>query len=180
MSKQSDFTEFYEKSYDKVYRFVRARRFPNNHISDLVSKIFERAWINFDKYLEQGKPDYWVYNIATNVCNYEWRRNKKRGETLSEDVDKFLSLLPSSNKESEIEILAQKKDLKNKFQNLIIELQPKQREVVMMRLEGYTYDEIGFKFGISKQAARKRMLKAIEILEEPLIDFMEKNSDYFR
>ncbi len=49
-------------------------------------------------------------------------------------------------------------------------LTPRQREVVELFLQGYTFEEIGDRWGISKQAAHKLFLRACEAIRQRWAD----------
>lgn len=168
-----EFTNFYAKYHERVFRYVRAMRFPFNHTNDLVSKVFERCWQRFTEYrtLESDKQNlFWVMRIAENVCSYEKRRLWKRGEILLEGVWELEQALErsrnyqNSEKSAEEEFL--RKELLSQFMKSVMTLPRRQREVIKLRMEGFTYADIGGILRISDEACRRRMVRAVNSLKQ--------------
>ena len=176
--REKEFSEFYHRHYEKIFRFVRAKKFPYNHISDLVGKIFEKAWRRFDEYTARSEETkkYWIYDIARDTCRYEWTRAKRRQEFLSEDVE---TVFRNDDKNPVLDTYISS-EWRRQFLKIILDLPDKQKEVVMLKLEGYKYVEMGELLNISSQACRKRMATAISNLKGPLAKLLETNPDIMK
>lgn len=168
---EAKFHDFYEANYRKIYNFVRAKKFPYNHLNDLVSKIFEICWRRFGEYVD--RPDvHWIYRIAENACNYERRKFWQARTNVLDSPDFTENAVSANAKNQEQEIISTEE--KAEIMQVIAALPGKQREVFILRLNGYTYEEIATSLGVSGEAVRKRMLSAVAKCRHLIVPLLRK------
>jgi len=74
----SKFSYLYEKYFIAIYRFVYNRVGDEATAADLTSQVFLKAMKSIKKYEFRGLPfSSWLYRIASNELNLEFRENKK-------------------------------------------------------------------------------------------------------
>src|ERR1700730_9389270 len=62
---QAAFGELYERYVKKIYAYIYYRTGNQHDAEDLTSRVFHRALIHIDSYVERGVPfQAWLYRIA--------------------------------------------------------------------------------------------------------------------
>ncbi len=172
---KKDFENFYNKNFEKIYRFVFFRvAYDKELAADLVSEIFMKALENFASYDPKKSESAWIFTIAKNhLVNY-WR-DFKTTESLSAHFE------PEENGNGDSSLLtlslekyrknSDKAEAKNRVNWILDELEPPEREIVTFHyLFGYSYAEVGKITGMSAGAvkvAAHRALKKLRKMYEP-------------
>ena len=101
-------------------------------IDDLFQEILIRLWNGFDHYEGRSSAQTWVYRVALNTAINQDKKERHRIETipLTVDIDPYEDDDPSSQQIREL-------------YNRISRLDLIDRSLVLLWLEGVTYDEIG-------------------------------------
>ena len=177
-AKQRSFLEFYDKFAPKVFAYARARSYQAEAAEDIVQKVFEIAWRRFDEVAGKPSPDLWILRITENTCRYERRKFWRRQEVLvssNTDIDKLTVSDPAKARflESPLERKIIEDELYGTLQKFVSQLPKKQREVFEMRMSSITYEEIGYALHISAEAARRRMLRAMDAGKHLFGEFLE-------
>lgn len=135
---------WYEKYKVGLFRFAFSILKDFDSAEDVLQEVFLRLLSG--KYApEPGKQQAYLYRAARNLCYDELRRQKRHRE--------------------EAQATAATEDYA--YLELIAPLEPKEREIVTLKIVGgLTHREIGKVMGITEQAAKKRYLRAIEKLRE--------------
>ena len=120
--------------YSVCYMFSRDKE----EINDLFQEILVRLWLGFDQFENRSSVNTWVYRIALNTAINGNKRTKRRPQTvsLSTDID------PYDPQDSSLEQIRQ-------LYALIHQLDVMDRGLVLLWLEGISYDEIAAVMGIS-------------------------------
>jgi len=191
MEKQYDSLDTYiglakktiSKFCPKFYNGLSAEMLKNNDaISDVATAIMYADW-RFDpnrkgkngqqKTLYSYRNQCAIWAIKTYVTN----KYKKNHDTISldfntKDSDNSLhSSMPDTRVEEPVEILIkneQEINLSMLINNLLLNnnLSEKQREQIKLYyLEDHTLSQIGKKFGVSREAIRQNIKRALEIIK---------------
>ena len=120
--------------YSVCYMFSRDKE----EINDLFQEILVRLWLGFDQFEQRSSVNTWVYRIALNTAINSDKRAKRRPQTvpLSTDID------PYDPQDSSFEQVRQ-------LYALINQLDVMDRGLVLLWLEGISYDEIAAIMGIT-------------------------------
>lgn len=160
---KADFKAFYDKHFDRVYRFVYFRVRNNVEVAeDLTSEIFIKALANFAKYDPEKSESAWILTIARNHVINHYRDQKE-----SVDIDDMeFSLVGSDARKDEVV-----KDDERRLRDALDQLEKKDREIIELKhLMGYRFKEIGSLLGKSPGSCRidahRAMKKLKEILNE--------------
>ena len=139
--KRTIYTVCYMFSHDKA------------EIDDLFQEILIRLWNGFDHYEGRSSARTWVYRVALNTAINQDKKERRRIETvpLTVDIDPFEADNP-------------KTEQVRKLHDLISQLELIDRSLVLLWLEGISYDEIGAIIGITPNNVGVRLLRIKEKL----------------
>lgn len=114
--------------YTVCYMFSKDRE----EIDDLFQDVLIRMWQGFDRFRGESNPRTWIWRIALNTCINADRKKKRMGTRvpLSIDIDPFEDTDDKS---------LQTRQLYGRINRLGLV----DRSIVLLWLEGLSYDEIG-------------------------------------
>ena len=145
--KRTIYTVCYMFSHDKA------------EIDDLFQEILIRLWNGFDHYEGRSSARTWIYRVALNTAINQDKKQRRRIETvpLTVDIDPFEADNP-------------KTEQVRKLHNLISQLELIDRSLVLLWLEGISYDEIGAIIGITPNNVGVRLAR----IKERLVQMSKK------
>ena len=128
-------------------------------IDDLFQEILIRLWNGFDHYEGRSSARTWVYRVALNTAINQDEKERRRIETvpLTVDIDPFEADNP-------------KTEQVRKLHDLISQLELIDRSLVLLWLEGISYDEIGAIIGITPNNVGVRLAR----IKEKLVEMSKK------
>ena len=86
---QAAFGELYERYVKKIYSYVYFRTGNHHDAEDLTSRVFHRALLHIETYVERGVPfQAWLYRIAHNLVA-NWHRDRNRRKVIP--LDEFIA-----------------------------------------------------------------------------------------
>lgn len=109
-----------------------------DEIDDLFQEILIRLWNGFDQFEGRSSAKTWIYRVALNTAINQDRKERRRPQTvpLTVDIDPYEADNPQTQ---QIRVLYDR----------ISRLDPIDRSLILLWLEGISYDEIGAIIGIS-------------------------------
>jgi len=155
------FKILFDNHFDQVRRHIYYRCGDSELSTDIGQETFMRIW---DKQMipEKGKELALFYKIATNLLI----SRKRRDQTAMTYRQSLIIRQESETPAEQLEY----KEAKHKYEQALIKLSDKQREVFLMsRVEDLSYKEISEQLGISVKAVEKRMSQTLVILREALL-----------
>jgi RNA polymerase sigma-70 factor (ECF subfamily) len=125
-------------------------------VNDLFQETLINMWKGIDSFREESKISTWIYRVALNTCLLQERKKKRQVPKvpLTMDVNFF---------EDDSANATQVRQLHQRIGKLGLV----DRALVMMWLEGMSYDEIGAVMGISAQHVGVKLFRIKEILKKP-------------
>ena len=122
-------------------------------IDDLFQEILIRLWNCFDTYEGRSDARTWIYRVALNTAINQDKKKRRRIETvpLTVDIDPFEADNPKTQQV-------------RKLHDLITQLELVDRSLVLLWLEGISYDEIGAIIGITPNNVGVRLVRIKEKL----------------
>ena len=125
-----------------------------DEVNDLFQETLINMWKGIDSFREESKISTWIYRVALNTCLLQERKKKKEVKKvpLNMNVNFFEDNDPDS---TQVRILHQR----------IGKLGLVDRALVMMWLEGMSYDEIGAVMGITPQNVGVKLFRIKEKLK---------------
>ena len=152
-AKEQQFTNIIKEHERTIYTVCYMFSSDSDEVNDLYQDILVRLWQGFDAF--EGKSDIrtWIYRVSLNYCINFSNRQKKQRERLNLDTD-FLSEGRSMEKNLQI------KQLYKRINTLGLV----DRSVVLLWLEGLSYEEIGAILGISVKNVSFKLVRIKEQL----------------
>lgn len=153
-TKEQQFTEIIQERERTIYTVCYMFSEKADEVNDLYQEILVRLWRGFDSF--EGKSDIrtWIYRVSLNYCINFNHRQKKERERLNLGID----LYANSNLEKNLQI----KQLYKRINTLgLID-----RSVILLWLEGLSYDEIGAILGISVKNVSFKLVRIKEQLKK--------------
>jgi len=142
-----------------VYRWIL--RIVRDHAAaeDLTVEAFWRMYRARARFDPSGNCGAWLHRIAVNVA-LDHLRHAKRQTALPEDLP--AELAPDS---------AVQRETRLAIQRALAQLSPRLRVIVQLGLvEDEPYDEIATALGISPNAVKVRMFRAVRLLRKILLE----------
>ena len=137
------FTRYYRDVYTYLYSLSRDAPLSE----DLASEVFLEAVRSIASFRGESDVKTWLFTIARRRWFAYLRRKKREVET--EVLQDFLE---SGEKTAEARYLG--RELADRIYALLDAEPERTRSVVRMRLEGWSFYEIGTRLGISESSAR--------------------------
>ena len=156
--------KIYEEYKQDVFKYLVSLTHDTSLSEDLVSETFLGALKSLHKFKGESSIKTWLFSIARNKW-YEHLRKEK--PTISLDDLSYNYLLSECDLDDSII----KKELSNKILTLLDSEPPRTKDIILMRIEGYSYFEIGKKHNISENSSRvidyriKKKIKNILVRE---------------
>jgi RNA polymerase sigma-70 factor (ECF subfamily) len=128
-------------------------------VNDLFQETLINMWKGIDSFREESKISTWIYRVALNTCLLQERKKKRQVAKvpLTMDVNFFQD---DDANAAQVRMLHQR----------IGKLGLVDRALVMMWLEGMSYDEIGAVMGISAQNVGVKLFRIKESLKKAKSD----------
>ena len=130
--------------YTVCYMFSRNKA----EIDDLFQEILIRLWNGFDNYESRSTAQTWIYRVALNTAINQDKKERRRIETvpLTVDIDPYEADDPKTQQIRELYDRISRLDLID-------------RSLILLWLEGITYDEIGAIIGITPNNVGVRLAR---------------------
>ena len=124
-----------------------------DEIDDLFQEILIRLWNGFDQYEGRSSAETWIYRVALNTAINQDKKERRRPETvpLTVNIDPYEADNPQTQ---QIRVLYDR----------ISRLNLIDRSLILLWLEGISYDEIGAIIGISPNNVGVRLTRIKEKL----------------
>ena len=165
-NKERNFRLLYGNFYSKLFKFFASHGLSSTEdIRDLIQNTFFKVYKNIDQLKNGRKFASWLFTIARNnlkdwlrerkeVCSENKNENKNLAETLESDV-----LEPIIRQENYQLVMK------------AIQVLPKRmRECILMRAEGYSYEEIALALRISVETVKSQLYQSRKKLKTLLGD----------
>ncbi len=154
----SELTELFERYHLKLYNFFLKLTFDKPVSEDLTQNLFYRVIKYRHTYnLENGSFKSWIYQVARNVHIDYYKEQRKITEQFK-NVNENHSNVPGTSE-------GYSEDDFEKLNNALLQLQPDQREIIVLsRFEGLKYEEISKMKEISVPAIKVQVHRALKHL----------------
>lgn len=135
--------KIYEEYKQDVFVYLVSLTNDTSISEDLVSETFLSAIKSIHKFKGESSIKTWLFSIARNKW-YEYLRKEKFTTSLDDLVYHYIV------SESDLEEKAIHKDISNKIVYLLHQESVRTKDIVLMRIEGYSYLEISQNMGLQK------------------------------
>lgn len=143
----------------KLLRFVRRRARPDQ-APDIVQQLFTRLAAQArDGMPAIQAPDAYLQQAARNLIRDEARSAQRRSAQLHLCLDDVPLAAPDPVAALEA------RDMLQRFETAVARLEPRTREIFLAhRIDGFSYNEIAYRTGLSIKTIEKHMSRAIAFL----------------
>lgn len=142
--------EYEQTIYAVCYMFSRDAE----DVDDLHQEILLRLWQGFDGFEGRSNIKTWIYRVALNYC-INFSNKRKREQTRRKAANE------SDTADSDLEKRMQIKQLYQRINKLGLV----DRSVILLWLEGLSYEEIGAILGISVKNVSFKLVRIKERLK---------------
>lgn len=164
---QDAFAEIVYAFQDAVYNLCYRMLGERTEAEDAAQEAFLRAYMNLQRYDTARSFKTWLLSIASNYCIDRLRR--RRLQWLSLDDEPTEASLGLSSSEPEPEDVTLLREHSQAVQDLLHELSPEYRAVVVLRYwYDYSYAEIADIMDTTESAIKSRLFRARQTLADRL------------
>jgi RNA polymerase sigma-70 factor (ECF subfamily) len=152
----ADLARLFEEYYPSLVRMLYRRTGDRDRAEDLAQETFARAVA-----APPDNPRPWLFAVALNLVREDGRRNVTRGrrlELLRNEQDR-----PAAGPDADLE----RSEEVGRVRAALARLNERDREALLLKAEGFGYDEIASTLGLAKGAvgttlarARRRLVEA--------------------
>ena len=155
--KQNDefFARLVKEHKSTIYTVCYMFSHDDDEVNDLFQETLINMWKGIDSFREESKISTWIYRVALNTCLLQERKKKKEVKRvpLTMNVNFFED---NDTNSSQVRMLHQR----------IGKLGLVDRALVMMWLEGMSYDEIGAVMGITPKNVGVKLFRIKEQMKK--------------
>lgn len=152
--------DIYKENYPIVYGYLLSLCGNPDEAEELTAQTFFRAIVHFRRYDGTCKPSTWLCTIGKNLFYNECKRKKRR--------ERFSETVPSSTEDPQ-QVYIEKDEIQRLLRSAAA-LDPPQREVFFLRLEGLSFREIGLVMEKTENWARVTYFRAKAKIREEMED----------
>lgn len=160
--------KLFHMHYKDIYRYLYSLTHDVSLSEDLASEVFLEVVKSIAAFREESDVKTWIFSIARHKwVDYLRKKNRQvKTEVLSELVGGSQALCVNNEKGIEEKYL--EKELLQRIARLLEEEPERTRNIVKLRMEGYSFYEIGKSQGISESSARVIYFRAKEKIRQKL------------
>ena len=146
--KEHQFERLVRQHKRTIYTVCYLFSHDNAEVDDLFQEILIRMWNGFDSYEGRSDARTWIYRVAFNAALNWNKKQRRRIETvpLTVDIDPYEANDPSTQ---------QIRELYDRISHLDLV----DRSLILLWLEGVSYEEIGAIVGITASHVGLRLLR---------------------
>lgn len=147
-----DFDALYDEVFPRLYRYCQRLTGDPDVAEDVAQEAFVRL---LDRRVVGERPALrvWLFTVATHLIRDRWRVGKNRARLLEiNPVTPGAAADPATEAEREQEVASVRRALAG--------LDPRDRELLMMREEGFSYREIAEAIGVQATSVGTLLARA--------------------
>ena len=155
MKREEYFTQLVRENKSTIYTVCYMFSQDEEEVNDLFQETLINMWKGIDSFREESKISTWIYRVALNTCLLQERKKKKEVKKVPLNMDvNFFEDNDANAKQARI------------LHQRISQLAYVDRALVMLWLDGMSYDEIGAVVGISAQNVAVKLFRIKEQLKK--------------
>ena len=153
--------DIYVEYSQDIYRYFYGLTLDPVLSEDLTSEVFLEAVKSLHTFRAESSVKTWLYSIARHCWCHYLRKKKCQPPSGPEGLE---GMIDNSSMEKQLCDRA----MLQRIQELIQAQPERTREILRMRMQGFSYYEIGLQFGISESSARVIEFRAKTKLKQML------------
>ncbi len=157
----SEFAELYDQYFPKVFAYVSGRVQDKEISLDIVSDVFEKAYIKGHAVREAAAYMTWLFMIAKNVVIGHYRRHKREIRGMDRMRESLWISEPSPDPEDD----TLQSEAASSLLRHLRRLSKRDQELIALKFEGeLSYAEISAVLGLSEVNVRVSIFRALKRL----------------
>ncbi len=153
--KEQEFSRMVRENKSTIYTVCYMFSNDADEVSDLFQETLINLWKGFESFRNESKLSTWIYRVAMNTCISADRKKRRQGSKVPLSMN--INLYDDEDHETK-----QVRLLHERIQRLdLID-----RALVMMWLEGMSYEEIADVVGISVKNVGVKLVRIKEKLKQ--------------
>lgn len=167
LARSGDGSDFFEKNYDRIYRYVRGMVRDSDEAEDLTQEAFLRAYRERQTVKEPAAMLAWLYRIATHLT-LDRLRQRMRLAARETPLDPFELDVPDLDRPSSEQGLEQEQ-MSECVQRFLVDIPDTYRAAILLHdSQGLTGPEIAILLGVSLPTVKIRLHRARRRLKAAL------------
>lgn len=167
------FRAIYERHYRAIVRFlINGLRVPVAEAEDIAQETFVRFWESIRDY--RGEAEWAFLEIVARRVYFNKRRGdlteKRRLETNATSLDDIRHWQEPAAKHQDLADRELAQFMVRRLREAMRDLPPRQKECLMMRIDGFKYEQIAAILAVSVDAVKSRLRDAKRKLHADLSD----------
>ena len=160
--------KLFQTYYKEIYRYLYSLTHDASLSEDLTSDVFLEVVKSIAIFRGESDIKTWMFSIARHKwIDYLRKKNRQvKTEVLTELIGESQTLGADNQKSTEDRYLD--KELLERLEELLLQEPERTRKIVKLRMEGYSFYEIGKCQNISESSARVIYFRAKEKLRQNL------------
>jgi RNA polymerase sigma factor (sigma-70 family) len=158
------FGELYQRSYDRIYNYVRYRVNDRETTEDLTAQVFEQLLVHIGEYDPERAPfEAWLFGFARNMINRHYRTQRRRRWVSLEAIRGL------RDKGKEVEEIVIQSENKDRLLDALKSLDRRQRDLIGLKFGGGLNNrQIAALTGLSESNVSVILYRAIHHLRTEL------------
>jgi RNA polymerase sigma-70 factor (ECF subfamily) len=162
---ESSFREYYHQYWKELYRFSYRFLQDADESRDIIQEAFTRLHLFMQGGETLNDPKAWLYKVTTNLCLNTIKRGKKTLEVLT--THQHMAALDNKRSHTlNCEEKALKEEREKIFQKVFLSLDAKDRLLLNLKWENFTYTEIADILGLKIDTIGKKLFRLRHKLAE--------------
>lgn len=163
---QNDFQHIIDQHYGILYKIGRAYTLDDADFQDLYQEMLIQLWQSFSRFQGNSKLSTFIYRVALNTALTHKRKAKRQPHALRLE-DQAYRLPDTSQQEAEED--HRRTAQVNLLYECINELKKEDRAIILLHLEGNSYEEMADILGITVNNIGVRLLRVKKRLQKRLM-----------
>ncbi len=152
---EEQFAQLVREHKSTIYTVCYMFSHDEEEVNDLFQETLINMWKGIDTFREESKISTWIYRVALNTCLLQERKKKKEVKRVPLTMN--VNFFEDSDANS-----TQVRQLHQRIGRLGLV----DRALVMMWLEGMSYDEIGAVMGITAKNVGVKLFRIKELMKK--------------
>ena len=155
--------DFYDRYYSALCSYVSKMSLPSDAVEDLVQEVFISVWEGKRTFSDIKELTNYLYRACYNNSLVYIRNHQVR-----ESILNTIALNADEADEERIYALTVKEETIRQLYLYIDDLPEEQRKIMLLRVEGFSWDEIATKLGVSINTIKTQKSRSYKFLRDKL------------